>query len=301
MRSAPTVSRRFHTGRAARLRHFHYNNSDLFRTWVPQRVRSSRAVDDHMSWPNSRFFAINRHYAFSGDNNIEFLVGQGMGMQADVRSRRHNHHVHMVRTQVGASQHSTGKYRPVPTMCDLLIKNNILKAKVSSGMQEPLVSPFDIRIPPVGRPSCAHRSTRHLRYVAFSSEAPVTAILFDLGGTHLRAAVEFKCSQVTARSLADRWRCRIPNSVTGGGVSGNYLERPGRSGIRLRREGWRIISPGVPIIFGFPGPIGPGGSILAAPTIVGKATLVPDFRGMIVKRTGRPVHMLNDMSAARGG
>ena len=125
----------------------------------------------------------------------------------------------------------------------------------------------------------------------------MTAILFDLGGTHLRSAVEFECSRVTARSLAHRWRCRIPNSVSGGDpeiVWSDLVDLV--CGYIAEVE--EFVGPEAPIIFGFPGPIGPGGSILAAPTIVGKATVFPDFQGMIAKRSGHPMHILNDMSAA---
>jgi glucokinase len=125
----------------------------------------------------------------------------------------------------------------------------------------------------------------------------MTAILFDLGGTHLRAAVEFECSQVTARSLDHRWRCRIPNSINGGDPEIVWSDLVDLVCGYIAEVG-KLAGAEAPVIFGFPGPIGPGGSILAAPTIVGGATEFPDFQGLIAKRTSRAVHMLNDMSAA---
>ena len=125
----------------------------------------------------------------------------------------------------------------------------------------------------------------------------MAAILFDLGGTYLRCAVEFECASVSADSLTHRQKLKIPNFLTSAshdavwegllGLVANYTASV--SG---------VVGPQDPIILGFPGPIGPGSKILAAPTVAGKTATIPDFGGMIRERTGRPVHLLNDISAA---
>ena len=125
----------------------------------------------------------------------------------------------------------------------------------------------------------------------------MTAILFDLGGTHIRGAVEFECSKVTSSSLAHRWRCRIPNFITEGDPEVVWSDLVNLvCGYIAQVDG--SVGPEAPVIFAFPGPIGTGGLILAAPTIVGKASAFLDFRGIIARQSGRPVYILNDMSAA---
>ena len=76
------------------------------------------------------------------------------------------------------------------------------------------------------------------------------------------------------------------------------LERTFGDRPRLRRSGeWRSGGershcPGLP------GPIDAAGNIVAAPTIIGEQNRIPDLRACISQATGRPVYLLNDMSAA---
>jgi glucokinase len=57
--------------------------------------------------------------------------------------------------------------------------------------------------------------------------------------------------------------------------------------------------PGGPIVFSFPGPIEKGQIALDAPTVFGNTNgRLPDLPGELRRRTGREVHLLNDVSAA---
>ncbi len=53
-----------------------------------------------------------------------------------------------------------------------------------------------------------------------------------------------------------------------------------------------------PIVMAFPGPVAGGGEILDAPTLVGPGSRMPDLQAELRTRTGRHVHLLNDVSAA---
>lgn len=59
----------------------------------------------------------------------------------------------------------------------------------------------------------------------------------------------------------------------------------------------RVASESDPIVVSFPGPVD-GGRILSAPKFVGSSTAIPDIKDMISQRTGRNVHLINDVSAA---
>jgi glucokinase len=125
----------------------------------------------------------------------------------------------------------------------------------------------------------------------------VPAILFDLGGTHLRCAVEHRCAAVSSASLSHRQKCRIPNFL-----NARSADEVWDGILRIMSEYVAGINGAVaqrdPIVVGFPGPIDPDGNIVAAPTIIGGDGRLPDFRGKLAALTRRPVFLLNDMSAA---
>jgi len=137
--------------------------------------------------------------------------------------------------------------------------------------------------------------TRYSSHVIILLTVP--AILFDLGGTHLRCAVEHHCGSVSSDTLSHRQKCRIPNFL-----NARSADEVWDGILRIMSEYVSgingTVAPGDPIVVGFPGPIDPEGNIVAAPTIIGGAGQLPDFRGRLAALTRRPVFLLNDMSCA---
>jgi predicted NBD/HSP70 family sugar kinase len=118
------------------------------------------------------------------------------------------------------------------------------------------------------------------------------ALAVDLGGTFLRCGVALDSGEVVAIA-----RTRILNFV--GGAEADEIWEAVLSGIdAYGRENEARLEPGDPIVFCFPGPIQDGASIVAAPTVTGARSAVPDLAAELRRRTGRDVHLLNDVSAA---
>lgn len=118
------------------------------------------------------------------------------------------------------------------------------------------------------------------------------AILFDLGGTYLRCAL----TDVLG-GIAHPQKVRIESVVHGhepDTVCGLILGHM----IRYERSarGWTCSED--PIVLSFPGPIQGRRNILAAPTLFGKNNTTSDLPLELHTRTGREVHVLNDLSAA---
>ena len=123
------------------------------------------------------------------------------------------------------------------------------------------------------------------------------AILFDLGGTHIRCAVARTCSNPTSATLERRVKRHIPNFITHSApatVWDELLQLICRYVVSVAD----LVGPSDPVIIGFPGPIDSEGSVVAAPTIIGRQFSVPDFRTKVSSSTARPTFLLNDMSAA---
>lgn len=116
------------------------------------------------------------------------------------------------------------------------------------------------------------------------------SLAVDLGGTFLRCGVA-----TDSRAVEHVRRIRIPSFLDG--------VRPGAiwesivSDIAKYADTAQSLGPNDPIAFAFPGPV-VGGRILAAPTVVGADENIPDIAAELERRTGRPVHLLNDVSAA---
>ncbi len=120
----------------------------------------------------------------------------------------------------------------------------------------------------------------------------MSSIVIDIGGTFIRCAVadeqaslhQVQKTRLTAftdrRSPEDAW-----NEITGIIAGYEKARRPD-------------LAADAPIIISFPGPVAYPSRILGAPTIVGKDAVMPDLQGEITKRTGRAVHIINDISAA---
>jgi predicted NBD/HSP70 family sugar kinase len=125
----------------------------------------------------------------------------------------------------------------------------------------------------------------------------LAAILFDLGGTHIRCGVALTCADASSATLACRQKSRIPNFLTLSSpeqVWDGLLELIGRY-VGTVAE---LVRPSDPVVLAFPGPIDSEGKIIAAPTIVGQQPTFPDLQEAVSRATGRPTYLLNDMSAA---
>jgi len=123
----------------------------------------------------------------------------------------------------------------------------------------------------------------------------VPALVFDLGGTHLRCAVasgvaihgiqkqriESFLDGLTPEQVAARIRARIEVYIANAKHEIHDLD---------------------PIVLAFPGPVHKRRFALSAPTLYGNANgSLPDIAGELNRCTGRAVHLLNDVSAAAWG
>src|SRR5262249_16366016 len=117
------------------------------------------------------------------------------------------------------------------------------------------------------------------------------AVLVDLGGTYLRCGV---------------WRDREPVRILERRRIQGFTEDLPRNRVwddivvsiaDFVDEVRTLVPETAPIIFSFPGPVAAGFRIVDAPTVAGDAEL-PDIRSDLSRRTGRDVHILNDISAA---
>src|SRR5438067_1481112 len=120
----------------------------------------------------------------------------------------------------------------------------------------------------------------------------MSALLVDLGGTHLRLGMSLEATppQVVRRK-------RIRNFEDG--IADSEIWREIVSGITdFAAEVRQILPPASPVVISFPGPVRNGSRIVDAPTVAGAAYEFPDVQSLIRERTGRDVHILNDISAA---
>ena len=119
-----------------------------------------------------------------------------------------------------------------------------------------------------------------------------SALLFDLGGTHLR------CACLTERGeIGNIKRERIQSFRDG--VSPTEIW----SGLLTKIEAYTtaseaLVGKSAPLVISFPGPLYDDGRIVNAPTVTGKNSEIPDLCAELSKRTGRVVRILNDVSAA---
>ncbi|MEW6386360.1 MAG: ROK family protein [Thermodesulfobacteriota bacterium] len=122
----------------------------------------------------------------------------------------------------------------------------------------------------------------------------MSAIVIDLGGTHLRCAVSDETGQITPHSLQKERlgsfiRKRSANLVWDEIISSlvNFTDR-----VRPR------VSPQAPIVISFPGPVKHPSTILDAPTVIGAGAKMRDLAAELNKLTGRKIYIINDISAA---
>lgn len=119
-----------------------------------------------------------------------------------------------------------------------------------------------------------------------------SALLFDLGGTHLRSACLDPSRKLTNFRLE-----RIRSVRDGLSPSEVWSE------LLLRISGYartfdRAVARSAPLVISFPGPLYEDGRIVNAPTVSGLDDQIPDLRKNLSMATGREVHILNDVTAA---
>jgi predicted NBD/HSP70 family sugar kinase len=126
-------------------------------------------------------------------------------------------------------------------------------------------------------------------------EAPrpgMQALVYDLGGTHLR------CGVTDHRGVIQQFRKeRIACFLDGhdpASLWGDLLSRM----VEYERSVRALLRADSPCVFAFPGPIRGHREILNAPTLFGDVRQFPDVCTELEGRIGRPVHILNDVSAA---
>jgi C7-cyclitol 7-kinase len=117
------------------------------------------------------------------------------------------------------------------------------------------------------------------------------ALAFDLGGTHLRGGL---IGPNGLRAFTSR---RIQN---GDNVSAEseIWEQIVTEMILFERRHAADLHPADPMVISFPGPVAGNRHILHAPTVCGANTDFLDLAARLEQETGRPVHLLNDVSAA---
>jgi len=119
-----------------------------------------------------------------------------------------------------------------------------------------------------------------------------SALLFDLGGTHLR------CACLTGKSeIGNITRERIRSFRDGLSPADIWSELLGKIGAYTTASE-SLVEESAPLVISFPGPLHEDGRIVNAPTLSGLDSKIPDIGAELSQRTGRVVHILNDVSAA---
>jgi glucokinase len=119
-----------------------------------------------------------------------------------------------------------------------------------------------------------------------------TALVFDLGGTHLRCACFTR-----EHELANFTRERIGSFRDGLSPSAIWDELLNKI-VGYVSHSANLVEGVAPVAISFPGPLHEDGRIVNAPTVTGFDEQVPDIRAELSRRTGRAVYLLNDVSAA---
>jgi C7-cyclitol 7-kinase len=118
------------------------------------------------------------------------------------------------------------------------------------------------------------------------------ALVFDLGGTFLRAGIAGPGGRITEVSKA-----RIPSIATGY-VQDAIWEHISSRIIEYESVYGAQVPQSAPIVISFPGPIAGYRHAHQAATVAGGGPLQFDIAAMLQARTGRRVVLLNDVSAA---
>jgi predicted NBD/HSP70 family sugar kinase len=119
-----------------------------------------------------------------------------------------------------------------------------------------------------------------------------TAVVFDLGGTHLR------CACLTREhELVNLTQGRIRSFREGLSPSAIWDELLNKI-VSYVSSSSSLVEGLAPLAISFPGPLREDGRIVNAPTVTGSEEQIPDIRAELSRRTGRDVYILNDISAA---
>jgi len=122
--------------------------------------------------------------------------------------------------------------------------------------------------------------------------AYASALLFDLGGTHLRCACLTPKGAIT-NITQERIRC-FRDDISPAEIWSELLAKMSEYALRSNR----VVEELAPIVISFPGPLNEDGTLVNAPTVSGIDRKVPDIRAKLSSSTGRMIHVLNDVSAA---
>jgi glucokinase len=125
----------------------------------------------------------------------------------------------------------------------------------------------------------------------------MSAVLFDFGGSYVRCALMPSSESDTPTSITQLRKSKIPNFLNCTSA-GEIWEKLTWQITHYLDEIKYDISVKTPILISFPGPVSSDGTILAAPTLIGKSESMPGFRRNLEQATGREVCIINDMSAA---
>lgn len=120
----------------------------------------------------------------------------------------------------------------------------------------------------------------------------MNAVVFDLGGTHLRCGLGHDSGAVS-HAAKQRIRTRADGHEPAA-VWHDIVRSVSAYVAAMQHDA----PPLAPVVLAFPGPITHGHRIVAAPTLVGPDHDIPDLAADLQRRTGRPVHLINDLSAA---
>src|SRR5438128_3313598 len=102
-------------------------------------------------------------------------------------------------------------------------------------------------------------------------KTPMQAVVFDLGGTHLRCAAVDGAGRLRAVE-----KKRITNFIHGDRPEAIW-QKIVSAIITFESAMKSQLSPEAPMVISFPGPIAPPSRILSAPTVVGGETSIPDL------------------------
>jgi predicted NBD/HSP70 family sugar kinase len=123
-------------------------------------------------------------------------------------------------------------------------------------------------------------------------ERRMRAVVFDLGGTHLRCAMADEAGR-----LCGIEKRRITSFIHG--VQPQMIWQQIVAAITGYESAVRSqLAFEAPLVISFPGPIAPPAKIISAPTVVGDDAAIPDLVTEITALTRRRTYILNDISAA---
>src|SRR6185436_5178187 len=118
------------------------------------------------------------------------------------------------------------------------------------------------------------------------------AIVFDVGGTYLRSG-----ALLADGNLRQTGKRRLKNHVDGsepGAIWCDLVETIVRSVGEHAPDAPRSS----PLVIAFPGPVTASGRVLSAPSLTGMRGCPYELGAELAQRTGRRIHLLNDVSAA---